>query len=88
MSYRHEWRPEAKQALDQLDTTIIHAILRRVNWLSLNFDKIRPKRLTAHLKGDFTLRVGDYRVIYSVNYRDKIIIIRIVGHRSTVYKDR
>ena len=88
MSYRHKWRPEAKQALDRLDIPVIHAILKRVDWLSSNFENIRHKRLTAHLKGDFTLRVGDYRVIYSVNYRDKILIIRIVGHRSDVYKDK
>jgi len=88
VSYRHQWEPEAKQALDRLDVQIIHAILKRINWLSSNFEQIRPKRLTAHLRNDFTLRVGDYRVLYSVNYQDKILIIRDVGHRSNVYKDK
>ena len=88
MSYRHKWRPEAKQALDRLDTSIIHAILKRVDWLSSNFEKVRPKKLTARLKGDFTLRAGDYRIIYSVNHHDKVLVIRKVGHRSIVYKDK
>jgi mRNA interferase RelE/StbE len=88
VSYRHKWRPEAKQVLDQLDISVIHAILKRVDWLCSNFENVRPKRLTGRLKDDFTLRVGDYRVIYSINYRDKTLVFRKVGHRSNIYKDK
>ena len=86
MSYRIEWEQDAKQTLDQLDIPIIQAILKRINWLSVNLDNIKPKRLTGHLKGDFRLRAGDYRVIYSVNRKSKILIIRLVGHRSDIYR--
>ncbi len=86
MSYRIEWEQDAKQALDQLDIPIIHAILKRINWLSVNFNNIKPKRLTGRLKSDFRLRAGDYRVIYSVNRKSKVLIIRLVGHRSDIYR--
>jgi mRNA interferase RelE/StbE len=88
VSYRHKWRPEAKQVLDQLDISVIHAILKRVDWLCSNFENVRPKKLTGRLKDDFTLRVGDYRVIYSINHQDKTLIIRKVGHRSNIYRDK
>ena len=86
MSYRIEWEQDATQALDQLDIPVIHNILKRIDWLSVNFDNIRPKRLTGRLRGDFRLRVGDYRVIYSVNLNSRTIIIRLVGHRSDIYR--
>lgn len=86
MSYRIEWEQDAKRALDQMDIPIIHAILKRIHWFSVNFDNIKPKRLTGRLKGDFRLRVGDYRVIYSVNFKSKVLIIRMVGHRSSIYR--
>lgn len=43
------------------------------------------KPLTRDLTGRFSLRVGVYRIIYSVNKKDKTIHIFTAGHRSVVY---
>jgi mRNA interferase RelE/StbE len=37
---------------------------------------------------NFRLRVGDYRVIYSVNEAAEEVIIIAVGHRREVYRKR
>ncbi len=42
------------------------------------------KRLTGHLTGLFSLRIGDYRIIYQLS--ENKVIIRTVGHRRTVYE--
>ena len=42
------------------------------------------KQLTGRLTGLFSLRVGDYRIIYQLAQNK--VIIRTVGHRRTIYK--
>lgn len=43
------------------------------------------KPLSRELTGRLSYRVGVYRIIYTFNMKDKIIIILTAGHRSTVY---
>jgi len=42
-------------------------------------------RLTGELSGLWRIRVGDYRVIYSINEEEKHIILIDVGHRKKIY---
>lgn len=86
MSYRIEWEQDASGALDRLEATVVHRILLRISWLAANLDNIRPQALTGNLKGYFKLRVGDYRVIYSMNRRNRLLVIEYVGHRRDIYK--
>ena len=44
------------------------------------------KPLHGDLKGKYSLRSGDYRVIYSVDETDKSVLLLAVGHRKAVYK--
>lgn len=44
------------------------------------------KRLKGKLAGDYSLRVSDYRVIYTV-CKDKLIVYIIdLGHRKEIYR--
>ena len=51
--------------------------------------KIKPyqgKHLKGKLVGDCSLRVGEYRVIYTV-HKDKLIVYIIdLGHRKEIYR--
>lgn len=42
-------------------------------------------KLGGELSGLWKIRVGDYRIIYSVNEREKHVILIDVGHRKKVY---
>ena len=51
--------------------------------------KINPhqgKRLKGKLSGDYSLRLGNYRIIYTVEKDRLIIYIIDLGHRSEIYK--
>jgi mRNA interferase RelE/StbE len=37
-------------------------------------------------KGLFRYRFGDYRVIFTINNLEKVIIITRIGHRSAIYE--
>ncbi|OGK13901.1 hypothetical protein A3A93_05985 [Candidatus Roizmanbacteria bacterium RIFCSPLOWO2_01_FULL_38_12] len=44
------------------------------------------KPLTRELTGKYSYKIGVYRLIYSINAKDKIIFILTAGHRLTIYK--
>jgi mRNA-degrading endonuclease RelE of RelBE toxin-antitoxin system len=41
--------------------------------------------LTRTLKGFCKLKVGQFRVIYSVDEKEKILHVHKIGHRQTIY---
>jgi mRNA interferase RelE/StbE len=56
--------------------------------LSEHAEQVRREALGGDLAGYFKLRAGDYRVLYVVDDEAQEIIVRGVGHRSSVYRDR
>jgi len=46
------------------------------------------KRLSGRLKGDCSLRVGSYRIIYTVYHQKLIVYIIDVGHRKEIYREK
>jgi mRNA interferase RelE/StbE len=62
--------PKLKKAIEELE----------------NFPDISQiKHLTNHPIADFRLRVGNYRVLFDVDWEKKEIHILKVGHRKEVY---
>jgi len=43
------------------------------------------KQLKNHPIADYRLRVGNYRILFDVNWDDKEIYILKIGHRKDVY---
>jgi mRNA interferase RelE/StbE len=85
MSYLIEYQPEALDDLEKLTQSVRERIVKKIIWLSENFEQINPQSLTADLSGFFKLRVGDYRVIYEFNREEEVISIDRVRHRREVY---
>jgi len=78
----------AEKQLAKLDPKIAKRLLKKLQWLGVNLDKVKPTALTGQLAGLFKLRVGDYRVIYQVLQSEKTILIHFLGHRREVYRRR
>lgn len=78
------WSREALENLDALDSLIRERILTKVSWLRENLSAIVPEPLRRDLKGLYKLRVGDYRIVYTV--RGDILTIELVGHRRDIYR--
>jgi len=79
--YNIEWKEHALSDVKKLESSVIRRIIRKVEEMCKNpFSKDIKK-----LKGsnDFRLRVGDYRVIFSI--KREIITVLKVGHRKKIY---
>ena len=72
--------------LERLDKPIARRIVQRIRWLSENVETIKPEALKGDLAGLFKLREGNYRIIYEVVRKERLIIIHSIGHRSQIYK--
>lgn len=56
--YRVEFLPEALNDLGKLDTIVAQRILRKIRYLTDNFESVVPERLSGELKGAYKLRIG------------------------------
>ena len=79
-----EWGKEALDDLQKIDKPIVKRILNKISWFSQHFDNSTPEPLSGDFSGTFKLRVGDWRVVYTVE-RERIII-KAIGHRREIYR--
>lgn len=81
--YRIELRPAAVRALRKLDPPIARRVQGAIALLAQD---PRPPAARA-LKGrpGLRVRVGDYRIIYTVHDDVLLVIVVTIGHRSDVY---
>ena len=79
--YSIEWKESALSDVKKIETSITRRIIKKVEELS---DEPFSKDI-KRLKGskDFRLRVGDYRIIFSIE--NNIITVLKVGHRKNIY---
>ena len=66
------------------DKKLYSRLMAAVEDLTLN--PFQGKRLKGKLSGDYSLRIGDYRLIYTVHQQKLIIYIIDLGHRREIYR--
>jgi mRNA interferase RelE/StbE len=49
-------------------------------------DPHRGKPLKGELKGHHSYRVGNYRIIYLIEYNQLMILVVDIGHRREIYR--
>jgi mRNA interferase RelE/StbE len=84
MTYEISWSESAFLKLAKLDSRTRKRIVEKLEETAED-PFISTKRLTgANL---YSLRVGDYRVIMSIEKGRIVILVLDVGHRSAIYKN-
>ena len=78
------WTEDAIKDLERLDKPVEQRVLRKISWLSNNFERITPEPLSGEFKGTFKLRIGDWRVVYTVE--GQTLVIQFIAHRREIYK--
>ena len=58
--------------------------MRKLEWFAENFTRVVPEPLGGEFKGVYKLRVGSWRVIYTIE--GDTIVIQGVGQRREIYK--
>ncbi|MGH3826245.1 MAG: type II toxin-antitoxin system RelE family toxin [Pseudonocardiaceae bacterium] len=84
--YRIEITRDALRALAKLDKPIRRRVQAAIDQLG---EQPRPAGVIAlqGLRGAYRLRVGNYRVVYTVEDRQLVILVVDLGHRREIYRD-
>lgn len=85
VEYRIQFAPSARKQFERLPRAIQRRITGRIDDLASN---PRPHG-SIKLEGEddlYRIRVGRYRVLYSIHDDELIVIVVRVGHRRDVYR--
>ncbi|MFE6103439.1 type II toxin-antitoxin system RelE/ParE family toxin [Streptomyces laurentii] len=82
--YRTVFRPEAQAELRKIPRDMALRILTKLTELESDPLGFNTTALVSQPERR-RLRVGDYRVVYTINKGELVVWIVHVGHRSTVY---
>ena len=80
--------PAARDQMARLDKPIAQQMLRKLRWLAENYEQTIHLPLKGNLKGMYKLRVGDYRLLYTIEEGKDQIVVHFAAHRREVYKGK
>jgi mRNA interferase RelE/StbE len=85
--YRIEWKQSAVEELKGLNKSVIPKIIKAVENLSVNPYPTGCRKLRA-AEYTYRLRIGQYRIIYSIYSEILVIEIVRIGHRKSIYRKK
>jgi mRNA interferase RelE/StbE len=84
-SYKVRWKSSALKELKSLPSEVIARVIREVDGLG-NDPFPDGIRKLAGTERTYRIRVGDYRIVYSVDGDQLIVEIIRVRHRKDIYR--
>ncbi|MFH0774487.1 MAG: type II toxin-antitoxin system RelE/ParE family toxin [bacterium] len=85
--YKIEFSNIAFQELERIYKTEKRLYFRLIAAIeTVQTDPYRGKKLKGKLKEDYSLRVGEYRIIYTIRKDRLIVYIIDIGHRREIYR--
>ncbi len=85
MSYVIEFKPSALRQLKQLSRQTQKQIQQKIEGFKENQLPTGVKKLTSS-KNLYRVRVGDYRIIYTIESEKLTVLIVVIGHRREIYR--
>ncbi len=81
------YHPKVRDDVRRIDTAHLAVIRRAINEKIAGRLEHYGKPLRRTLKNLRSLRIGDYRIVYSVQSGKLIVLIIIIGKRDSVYRE-
>lgn len=85
-SWSVEFLLDAEKDLAKLDRDIRKRIIAKLDWLGVNFDSTFPVNLRGEFREFYKLRVGDWRVFYKVDSKNRTLLVCYIARRDEAYK--
>jgi mRNA interferase RelE/StbE len=83
--YQITFAQSARRELDRLDRPIARRVLQSIEKLAANSRPSGCVKLVGS-RNDWRIRIGDWRVIYTIDDEKKVIDIAAIRHRSDAYR--
>jgi mRNA interferase RelE/StbE len=78
--------PSALKELGKLPKATVKKVEKAIDALAEEPRPVGVKKLKASDEDLYRIRVGDYRIIYSIEEEVKIVDILKIGHRKEIYR--
>jgi mRNA interferase RelE/StbE len=78
-------KPLARRAFPKLPREVQRRLASRLDALSVDPRPPGSEKLAGEERF-YRVRVGDFRVVYQINDRARLVLIAAIGHRSDVYR--
>ncbi len=85
MNYQITFSRSARKELQKLEESTLHKIFPKIEILANNPKPLGCRKLQSY-ENLWRIRIGDYRVLYSIEENEKIIDIVAIRHRKEAYK--
>lgn len=86
-SHKLELSPSASRFLRKLDASTCDKIAAAIDGLIENPRPSGSRKLSG-TKSNFRIRVGDYRVIYTIENKILAVFVIRIGHRIDIYRSK
>ena len=84
-SFRIEITKSANRYIRQIDKQFIKPIVEAIRDLGDNPMPPQSKKLKGP-EASYRLRVGNYRILYEINKKEKCLVVYHIRHRREAYK--
>jgi len=86
--YQVEITPDFDEDIKSLDRPIAARIISKIEWLAEHPELLKnpPKHMPEDLNGLQKYRIGNHRVLFWVDRKNKSIVLYGVEHRRSVYR--
>ena len=82
--YKITIKKSAAKELEDIPKKELRKIIKRIQSLAQNPRAQRSQKLSG--KEQYRVRQGDYRIVYSIEDKDRTIGIVKIGHRREIYR--
>jgi mRNA interferase RelE/StbE len=83
--YEVQLERAAQRDLKALTTHLFHRVVPRIRELAHNSRPPGCHKIVGS-KNDWRIRIGDYRVIYEIDDRKRLVKVMRIRHRKEVYR--
>ena len=83
MKFEVKWDPKAEKQLEKLPKEISNRIIKKIGEVA---ETGRGIESLKDFRYGFKIRIGEYRALVDIYFNPNIIVVRISGHRSIIYK--
>jgi mRNA interferase RelE/StbE len=84
MSYSIVLKDSAERELSRLPSSLHARVIKKLRSLESNPRPSGMKKLQGHQ--GYRIRVGDYRILFEVDDRERRVYVYSVAHRKEVYR--
>lgn len=86
LSFRILYHKNIKKDLKSLDKSIVHTFFKIVE-SRVSKNPFSGERLKGKLGGIWKYRIGNYRLLYTINQNELRVLVLRFRHRKNVYDD-